>query len=345
VVAAAVQTGVWLALRHRAQAALAAIEPAARALAVYAAVLDRWRREPVDATTRQAADAGPDPSPLGELTDLPERLRLAPLSAVVLGTTRLALAVEDWRRRHGRHLADWLRTAGRVEALTSLATYAYENADDPFPELAEAGPLFDGTGLRHPLMPHDRCVPNDVRLDGGLRLLLVSGSNMSGKSTLLRTVGTNVVLAWAGAPVRAERLRLSPLAVGATLRVQDSLQQGVSRFFAEIRRLRQILDLAHGLTSLLFLLDEVLSGTNSEDRRAGAEAVLTELVTAGAVGLATTHDLALTGIAERLAPRAVNVHFAERLEGDDLVFDYRMKPGVVKQSNALALMRAVGIRV
>ena len=178
-------------------------EPAAPSLAVYDAVLDTWRLESVAAVTRSAADDSADPSPLRQLAGLPERLRVAPVLAVLLGTTRLALAVEDWRRRHGRDLAGWLLTAGRVEALASLATYAYENPADPFPELAEPGPLFDGTGLRHPLLPSGRCVPNDVRLDAELRLLMVSGSNMSGKSTLLRTVGTNVVLALAGAPVRA----------------------------------------------------------------------------------------------------------------------------------------------
>jgi DNA mismatch repair ATPase MutS len=187
-------------------------------------------------------------------------------------------------------------------------------------------------------------VRNDVRLVGGLRVLVVSGSNMSGKSTLLRTVGINAVLALAGGTVRAHRLRLSPLAVGATLRVQDSLQAGRSRFFAEITRVRRLLDLARS-GPLLFLLDEVFQGTNSGDRRQGAEAVVRRLVEAGAVGLVTTHDLALTGIAERLAPRAANVHFEDRYEDGAMTFDYRMRPGVVQSTNGLALMRAVGIDV
>jgi hypothetical protein len=157
-------------------------------------------------------------------------------------------------------------------------------------------------------------------------LLVVSGSNMSGKSTFLRTVGVNAVLALAGAPVRAGRLRISPLAIGATLRVQDSLQRGQSRFYAEITRLRQI-DLDKGPAPVLFLLDELLSGTNSEDGRAGAEAVLRRLVDTGAIGLVTTHDLALTSVADGLGSAGADVHFDERLEGDRLAFDYTLRPG------------------
>src|SRR5262249_20128650 len=192
--------------------------------------------------------------------------------------------------------------AGRAEALCSLATYAFENPEDPFPEIADAAPCLDGEALAHPLMPRGRCVPNDLTLGRDVRLLVVSGSNMAGESTFLRTVGVNAVLALAGAPVRAGRLRLSPLVLGATLRIQDSLQRGQSRFYAEITRLRQVLDLARGPVPVLFLLDELLSGTNSEDRRAGAEAVLRRLVDTGAIGLVTTHDLALTSVADGLGP-------------------------------------------
>jgi DNA mismatch repair ATPase MutS len=272
-------------------------------------------------------------------------LRVIPLAAPVLGQTQLALAVESWRRLHGPDLGGWLDAAGRAEALCSLATYAFENPADPFPEIIEPGPCMDGRALAHPLMPRGTCVPNDLTLGREPQLLVVSGSNMSGKSTFLRTVGVNAVLALAGAPVRAERLRLSPLAIGATLRVEDSLQRGQSRFYAEITRLRQILDLAKGPVPVLFLLDELLSGTNSEDRRAGAEAVLRRLADTGAIGLVTTHDLALTSVADGLGAAGANVHFDERLEGDRLAFDDTLCPGVVRQRKPLALMRAVGINV
>jgi DNA mismatch repair ATPase MutS len=195
------------------------------------------------------------------------------------------------------------------------------------------------------LIPTDRCVRNDLQLGHDLRLLVVSGSNMSGKSTLLRTVGTNTVLALAGAPVRAARLRLSPLAVGASIRLNDSLQAGTSRFYAEITRLRQLMDLANGSLPLLFLLDEILHGTNSHDRGVGAAAVVRGFIERGAIGLVTTHDLALAHIAQRPEGHAANVHFEDHLEDGKMIFDYRMRPGVVEKSNAVALMRAVGLDV
>ncbi len=279
------------------------------------------------------------------LARLADRLNLAPLVFFLLGTTRTALAVVAWRQQWGRDLARWRTAVGEFEALVALATYAFENPADPFPELVADGPCFEAEELGHPLLPPDRCVRNDLSLTGDLRLLVVSGSNMAGKSTLLRSVGVNAVLAQAGAPVRAGRLRLSACVVGATLRVQDSLQAGRSRFYAEILRVRQLLKLAGGTPPLLFVLDELFQGTNSHDRRIGAEAVVRSLIDAGALGLITTHDLALTEIADLLGPRAANVHFEDQFEGGLMTFDYRLRPGVVPRSNALALMRAVGICV
>jgi DNA mismatch repair ATPase MutS len=188
-------------------------------------------------------------------------------------------------------------------------------------------------------------VRNDIRLSIELRVQVVSGSNMSGKSTLLRTIGVNAVLAHAGAPVRARRLRLTPLAVGASIRTLDSLQGGTSRFYTEIKRLRQLVDLARGPRPVLFLLDELLHGTNSHDRKIGSEAVIRTLVERGAIGLLTTHDLALAQIVDELAPRAANVHFEDHLENGKITFDYRLHPGLVRKSNALELMRSVGLDV
>jgi DNA mismatch repair ATPase MutS len=188
-------------------------------------------------------------------------------------------------------------------------------------------------------------VRNDLTLSGENLVLIVSGSNMSGKSTLLRSVGVNTVLGLAGAPVCANELRLSPVAIGASIRLRDSLLEGSSRFYTEILRLRRITELAQNELPVLFLLDEILSGTNSHDRGIGAEAVLRNLVESGAIGLVTTHDLALTRLADSLAPRAANVHFQDHLEDGVIAFDYRIHPGVVTKSNALELMRAVGLDV
>jgi DNA mismatch repair ATPase MutS len=235
-----------------------------------------------------------------------------------------------------------------MEALCSLASHSFEHPEDPFPEFAAdtTRPLLEVEGAAHPLISEDRAVRNSLRLGGGpLQLVVVSGSNMSGKSTFLRTLGVNVVLAQAGAPVRARRLLLSPLALGASIRVSDSLQGGISRFYAEILRLRQILDLAAGPLPMLFLVDEFLHGTNSHDRRIGAEALVRGLVDRGAAGLITTHDLALADIADVLGERAANVHFEDRIEDGKILFDYVMRPGVVRKSNAIELMRSVGLEI
>jgi hypothetical protein len=267
------------------------------------------------------------------------------IPAAVLGCRpQLAMVLADWHRKWGQEVGRWLAAIGELEALCALATYAHENPDAIFPEVVPEGPCFQAEGLGHPLLPRDRYVPNEISLGKEARLLVVSGSNMSGKSTLLRTVGINAVLALTGAPVRAARLRLSPLVVGATLRVQDSLQAGRSRFYAEALRVRQLLDLADGPVALLFLLDELFQGTNSQDRRVGAEAVLRRLLDRGAIGLVTTHDLALTSLTE-LLPRSANVHFEDRFIDGVMSFDYRLRPGVVPTSNGLALLRAVGIEV
>jgi DNA mismatch repair ATPase MutS len=194
-------------------------------------------------------------------------------------------------------------------------------------------------------MKEAHSIRNDVHLGGETRLWIVSGSNMSGKSTLLRTIGINTVMAWAGAPVRAARLRISPLSLGASIRVQDSLEDGRSRFYAEITRLREIVALTKGPRTVLFLLDELLSGTNSHDRQIGAAAIVHALIDRGALGLITTHDLALAHIADNLSGRAVNIHFADTLQNGELHFDYRLQPGVVERSNALDLMRSVGLEV
>jgi hypothetical protein len=269
----------------------------------------------------------------------------APIAYLLLWGTQFAFAIEVWRSASGPLIGPWLAALGEIEALCDLATYAYEHPDDPFPEIVAEGPRFDGVGIGHPLIPAAHCVRNDVSLGTPTQVLVVSGSNMSGKSTLLRSVGVNAVLAQAGAPVRAARLSLSPLSVGATLHIEDSIQAGKSRFYAEITRMRQLVEMSEGPRPLLFLFDEIFHGTNSDDRRVGAEAVVRGLLDRSAIGLVTTHDLALARIADRLAPRAANVHFEDHLENGVMTFDYRMRPGVVQHSNALALMRAVGLDV
>ena len=355
--AALLELGFWFTLRTRLRRVLVPVDRRAAELDLLAALLRRLEREEFAAPALRSIRDGlsvvgePPSRQIARLARLVRRIdglrnpMIGPFAALTLAGTRLAFDVEAWRLRSGRAIAGWIDAVGQFEAFASLGAYAFENPDDVYPEIVPKGPLFDAEAVGHPLIPKDRVVRNSIRLGDGPRVLVVSGSNMSGKSTMLRTVGVNAVLAMVGAPARASRLRLSPLNLGATLRVQDSLQAGTSRFYAELTRLREVVGLAGGEPPLLFLLDEIFHGTNSDDRRVGAEGVVRGLIDRGAIGLVTTHDLALAAIADRLAPLAANVHFSDRFEGDRLVFDYTMRPGVVEHSNALALMRAVGLDV
>jgi DNA mismatch repair ATPase MutS len=264
----------------------------------------------------------------------------------LLYSVHVGLGLQSWRKRYAANVTQWFSAVGEFEALAALGTYAFEHPDDPFPEIAATAtqPSLETQALGHPLLPAAHCVTNDVSLGGETQILLVSGSNMSGKSTLLRAVGINAVLAMMGAPVRARSFRISPLALGASMRISDSLQKGVSHFYAEISRIRNVVELS-GRGPLLFLFDEILQGTNSRDRRIGAEGILRTLLRNGAIGMVTTHDLALTSLTQIFPARITNVHFQEKLESGKLSFDYRLREGVVTTSNGLELMKSIGLEV
>ncbi len=363
-------------LRGRVEHVLHGAADPARELRVLAVVLERLERERFDTPLleRLHADLGEKPRAseaiatlgrLAELHDWQHNQVFAPVAALLLWGTHLAFATDRWRTRFGGAVGRWLALVGEFEALAALGTYTFEHPDDVFPAIVEGPARFEATGLAHPLLPRAGAVANDVALGAadsvalkGLpynvthddahrapSLLLVSGSNMSGKSTLLRTIGANAVLALAGAPVRAAALTLAPMTLGATLRIQDSLTAGRSRFYAEITRIKQLRDLAALPPPLLFLLDELFHGTNSHDRVAGAAGVLRAFLDTGAIGLVTTHDLAMAAIVADLGPRAANVHFEDQFVGGEMRFDYRLQTGPVTRSNALALMKAVGLDV
>jgi DNA mismatch repair ATPase MutS len=260
---------------------------------------------------------------------------------------QLVFAAERWQQEFGPAIRGWLAAVGEFEALTALSAYAYEHPEDVFPELVGDGQdaLFDAEELGHPLLPAAKGVRNNLKLGDGLQLIILSGPNMAGKSTFIRCVGVNAVLAQCGAPVRAARLRLSPLAVAASICILDSLSGGISRFYAEIHRIKLVSDMAKGSVPVLFLLDELFSGTNSHDRLTGTEFVVRSLVQRNAIGMVSTHDLALARIPESMGERAANFCFEDRFEDGQLIFDYKMKPGIVKASNALQLMRSIGLGV
>ena len=263
------------------------------------------------------------------------------LSFCLLWATQFGMAIDHWRRRHGAQMLEWVAALGEVEALISLSTYSYEHPGDTFPQVVEKGPVLEAEGLGHPLLEENRCVRNDVQLSDVVRFLIVSGSNMSGKSTFLRAIGLNVSLALMGAPVRCAKLRLSPLAIGAAIRIQDSVVDGRSHFLAEMQRLRRMIELANK-KPLLFLADEIMSGTNSHDRRIATEWVLKALMLRGAIGAITTHDLALTEIAANGLPGS-NVYFEDSGEFGHLSFDYKLRHGVLSRSNALNIAHLLGI--
>jgi hypothetical protein len=346
-----------LLVQRQMRGVIGVTEMAMRDLPLLAGVLgrlegERFRTPHLQALRRSLDTDGMRPSrrlrQLQRLQDCFEARRnvlFAPISFPLLWDIHAAIALESWRERHGAAVVGWFKVIGEYEALASLAGMAYERPQDVYPQFSADGPRLEGVGLGHPLVAEPICVRNDLRLDRTQSLLIVSGSNMSGKSTWLRTVGILHVLAFAGAPVRAHGLHLSRLSMGASIRVQDSLQSGVSHFAAEVQRLKQIVDLTAQVDPVLYLVDEVLQGTNSHDRRVGTEAVLHTLLSRGAIGLITTHDLTLTEMAGALGPGVANVHFQDSLINGKMVFDYRVHPGVIERSNALDLMRAAGLEV
>jgi ABC-type multidrug transport system fused ATPase/permease subunit len=263
-----------------------------------------------------------------------------------------ALALDGWRARAGRAVFGWFRALAELEALTSLAGFAFERPDHTFPEFVDREITFEATALGHPLIDTGKRVSNDVAIHRPGDALIVTGSNMSGKSTLLRAIGVNVVLANTGAPVCAKSMKLGRFRVATSMRVSDSLEEGTSRFYAELKKLKLVLDLSKSAKqkegaegTVLFLLDEILHGTNTRERLIGARAILKELLARGAMGAVSTHDLGLGDLEGEMPGHVKNVHFEEQVEGEVMTFDYRIRDGVVQSSNALRLMRIVGLDV
>jgi hypothetical protein len=345
-------------LRRKAHTVIEGLDCNAEGLLLFSEILERLEREAFAASRLKAMASelkqGDEPasvairrfarivnwmdasdSAIAKMSELP-----------FLYSVQVGMAAEAWRRRWGARMRRWAELTGEMEALLSLAAYSYEHPADPFPEFVESENgigFFDGAELGHPLVAAEKCVRNGVRLDAATRVLLVSGSNMSGKSTFLRVVGINTVLAMAGAPIRGARLRLTPLQIGTRIRSTDSLQEGRSSFYTEILHIRRVFDAANGVLPMVFLFDELLEGTNSKDRRIGAEGLVQGLLKRRAIGIVTTHDLALTEIAAAVGNVLRNMHFEDQVADGKMKFDYKLRDGVVEKSNALELMRLIGL--
>lgn len=357
----ALEVLILLWLRERAEKVVSTLACNAEGLGLFADILRRLEREPFASPRLQAfaAELKSDSQTASQSVrqvanivywiDAREDLLGRLLQLPMLYTVQCAFAAEAWRKLHGGKLRAWADVAAEMEALLSLASYSYEHPDDPFPEFVPQLPnepaIFLGEELGHPLIPSGECVRNTVQLDAQTRVLLVSGSNMSGKSTFLRTAGINAVLALAGAPIRGKSLRMTPILLGTSIRRVDSLQEHRSSFYTEILRIRDVFELTENSQRVLFLFDELLEGTNSHDRRIGSEGLLRALLERGALGIVTTHDLALTDIAQVWPGAVRNVHFQDYVEEGKMRFDHKLRDGIVAKSNALELMRLIGLKV
>jgi hypothetical protein len=350
-------------LRERTHGTFALVEAREGQFQLYADVLARIAGRPYTATWLQRivreVTARDEPAHRWmdlfhrrvELSDVRHSSYLyLPLQSLLVWDLHVLFLLERWQGDAGGHVRGWLDALGRFEASSALAGLRFENPKWVFPEVTEGQDRFEARGLGHPLIADDRRVSNDVTVGPPGTFLLVTGSNMSGKSTLLRAIGVNAVLAQAGGPVSAASLRMPPATLATSILVEDSLAEGVSFFMAELKRVKRIVEESDRAQEegrvLLFLLDEVLRGTNSEERQVAVRRVLLHLLRRRAIGAVSTHDLQLAEIAE-LKDRCVPVHFRETLHpgGDPpMTFDYRLRPGVATTVNALKLMELVGLR-
>jgi hypothetical protein len=267
------------------------------------------------------------------------------VNILTLWDIHCTIALEHWRERAGARLAGWFEIIGEMEALSSISGLSHDESEFVFPEVGAEEPPFVAEALGHPLIPGAVRVKNDVSLETPGSALLVTGSNMSGKSTLLRSMGLAAVMAQAGAPVCARRLRMAPAVIRTSLRVSDSLERGVSHFYAEVKKLKLTLDATTGRERVLFLLDEILHGTNSRERQVGARWLLAELLRRNAAGAMSTHDEELCRLPPELMSRVRLVHFRETVKDDKMTFDYLLREGPVKAGNALRVMRLAGLDV
>jgi energy-coupling factor transporter ATP-binding protein EcfA2 len=288
---------------------------------------------------------------LGEFVIPPDSLSHGLLQRLCLWDVQVLAALERWQRDAGGRARGWLVALGEIEALAALAALAHAQPEWTMPAIDPAAGAIEATALGHPLLADEARVANDVAVGPPGSFLLVTGSNMSGKSTLLRAIGTNLVLAGAGGPVCAAALRLPPLALWTSMRIEDSLAQGVSYYLAELKRLKAIVDAARATPSgegprLCYLLDEMLQGTNTAERQIAARRIIGHLVRCGALGAVSTHDLNLAD-ASPLAEAARTVHFTEQFatgpEGMTMTFDYHLRPGIATSTNALKLMEMIGL--
>jgi hypothetical protein len=266
------------------------------------------------------------------------------LNSLAFYDLQCMVTLERWKSRYRDRLPAWIEAVGNIEALNSLATYAFNHPGYVYPAVNEGDELFiEAKQLAHPLIPANRCVANDFRIGPEVKLILVTGSNMSGKTTFLRTIGVNVLLAQCGSPVCAAAFSFAPMRLLTSLRISDSLQEQTSYFMAELKKLQQVVEILETGSPALVLIDEILRGTNSEDKTYGSEHFARKLVGYRCLALFATHDLALGALESELPGKVANYCFESVIENGDLRFDYRLQRGIARNKNASFLMKKMGI--
>jgi DNA mismatch repair ATPase MutS len=265
------------------------------------------------------------------------------LNPLLLWDVKKALQLEDWKREYGANLLLWIQTLGECDAYNSLATFAFNHPDYTYPQLTEHYFEMQASELGHPLMHRETCVRNDLNILQAPTFLIITGANMAGKSTYLRTIGVNFVLACIGAPACARSLTVCPAQLITSLRTSDSLNDNESYFFAELKRLQMIIDRLHSGEKLFIILDEILKGTNSVDKQKGSLALIEQLIDLQTCGIIATHDLLLGDLAGKFPEHIKNFRFEADIQNDELAFSYRLREGVAQNMNACFLMRKMGI--
>jgi ABC-type multidrug transport system fused ATPase/permease subunit len=301
--------------------------------------------------SRLFADVLPASRLIGRLVRIAERndIRLSnaiiyyPLNVGFFWDLWTLRKLEAWQKSWGTSVRDWFEAVAEIEATSCLSGLCYDNPDWVFPGVQDDVPMIDAKNIAHPLIPTDERIGNDLSMPQQGRVLMITGSNMSGKSTLLRTVGINLVLAYVGAPVCAMAMTCSTMSIYCKMQIHDDLKERTSTFYAELKRMKMIIDAAKTNEPQLFLLDEIFRGTNSRDRIIATRTVIRKLHKLKTIGLVSTHDLELGSLAEEYAGTINNYHYTDDIKDGHIEFDYKLKPGISKTANALALMKMIGI--
>ncbi|MBK6384447.1 MAG: hypothetical protein IPF69_13525 [Chitinophagaceae bacterium] len=277
-------------------------------------------------------------------------IRLNPLVFIPLNTfffwdLQQIFSLEKWKTTNKKSIDDWFTALAEMECLSSMATLSFNNPEWIFPGISTSEGIFSAEELGHPLIPKDKLINNSFSTEGLNQMNLITGSNMAGKSTFLRSIGVNIVLAMMGSPVCAKRLTVSPMKIMSSMRVSDNLEESTSTFYAELKKLKEIIDAVYENKKAFLLLDEILRGTNSADRHTGSKALIKQLIQHKAAGLIATHDLELAKLADEFPGSIHNYHFDVQVANDELYFDYKLKRGVCQSMNASILMKKIGIEL